>query len=63
MNKVSKTVVKRFKVKKSGKVKFWHSNWNHYKVGKSSNWKRKIRKASHIEEKGLLNIFKGSVIR
>lgn len=63
MNKTSKTVTKRFKIKKSGKIKYWHSNWNHYKIGKSSNWKRKIRKGAHIDKKGLRDILEGSLIR
>lgn len=63
MNKTSKTIVKRFKIKKSGKVKYWHSNWNHYKTGKSSNWKRKIRKGEHIDKKGFEKIVKEAVLR
>lgn len=63
MNKTSKTVAKRFRIKKSGKVKFWHSNWNHYKVGKSSGWKRIIRRGAHIEKKGQEKLVKESFLR
>lgn len=63
MNKTSKTIAKRFKIKKSGKIKFWHSNWNHYKTGKSSNWKRHIRKGTHIDKKGFKKILEKAFIR
>ncbi len=42
--KTSKTVAKRIRITGRGKVKFWHSGWNHYKTGKSSKWKRQMRK-------------------
>ncbi len=61
--KTSKTLAKRISITKNKKIKFWHSNWNHYKTGKPSNWKRKIRKPSIIDKKGIYKTVLESFIR
>jgi len=61
--RTSKTVAKRVKITKSGKVKFWRSGWSHYKSGKSTKWKRQIRKPSIIRNKGWEKIVKDSLER
>jgi len=61
--KTSKTVAKRIRITKSGKVKFWRSGWSHYKTGKSSKWKRQMRKPSIVENKAFEKIVKESLRR
>jgi large subunit ribosomal protein L35 len=61
--KTSKTVAKRIRITKSGKVKFWRSGWSHYKTGKSSKWKRQMRKPSIVENKAFEKIVKESLKR
>jgi large subunit ribosomal protein L35 len=61
--RTSKTVAKRIRITKSGKVKFWRSGWSHYKTGKSSKWKRQMRKPSIVEKKAFEKIVKESLKR
>jgi large subunit ribosomal protein L35 len=61
--RTSKTVAKRIRITKSGKVKFWRSGWSHYKTGKSSKWKRQMRKPSIVENKAFEKIVKESLRR
>jgi large subunit ribosomal protein L35 len=61
--RTSKTVAKRIRITKSGKVKFWRSGWSHYKTGKSSKWKRQMRKPSIVENKAFEKIVKESMGR
>ncbi|GBD03717.1 50S ribosomal protein L35 [bacterium HR19] len=61
--KTSKTLAKRIKITKSGKIKIWHSGWSHYKTGKSSKWKRQMRRPEIIEHKGFEKIVKLSLKR
>ncbi|MDT7906687.1 MAG: 50S ribosomal protein L35 [Candidatus Calescibacterium sp.] len=61
--RTSKTVAKRIRITKSGKVKFWRSGWSHYKTGKSSKWKRQMRKPSIVENKAFEKIVKESLKR
>jgi large subunit ribosomal protein L35 len=44
-------------------VKFWRSGWSHYKTGKSSKWKRQMRKPSIVEKKAFEKIVKESLKR
>jgi large subunit ribosomal protein L35 len=61
--RTSKTVAKRIRITKSGKVKFWRSGWSHYKTGESSKWKRQMRKPSIVENKAFEKIVKESLRR
>jgi large subunit ribosomal protein L35 len=61
--RTSKTVAKRIRITKSGKVKFWRSGWSHYKSGKSTKWKRQMRKPSIVENKAFEKIVKESLKR
>jgi large subunit ribosomal protein L35 len=61
--KTSKTLAKRIRITKSGKIKAWRSGWSHYKTGKPSKWKRQMRKPKIIEHKGIEKTVKLSLYR
>jgi len=61
--KTSKTLAKRIKITKKGKIKYWRSGWSHYKTGKSSKWKRQMRRPSIMKSKGFEKIIKESLKR
>jgi len=49
--KTNRSIAKRFKLTKTGKVKRFHANSSHLQSGKKSSRRRKLRKAGLVKGK------------
>ena len=49
--KTNRSIAKRFKLTKSGKVKRFHANSSHLQSGKKSSRRRKLRKCGFVKGK------------